>query len=575
MGCLVIAKNPDFGSDGDGTKPQTLKPSATQSIRLYESDIYNLRNVTKACKANDDSDVDDPAYDAVFVKSSLFKELVRAYKSGKPVPDSDMEKPDISRYQFLSHVRNANTQGTAESGGGMGMGIFSVIFSHRTGPIGLDKAAPVIAHLVSLEGIPSMKWPIPDSSKNRQLADRFRKETQKAMDELAAPAEKENNDDHIYNELNKPTSTDWMTVLAWVLDRKFASGIPAHYLIMDPSFLPAESLRFFQIDQSWTDAMIDGALSIGNHLESHNDKIRAAIKRALNRHCKTPIKQLQHPPQIPCFGFLLRSDLVTQFPDIRVEVGFDPPLDETSVPILRHENIADGVMLCLFDRVPGKDEQGGLESIRFTQPPHQQSFSIGAKLDKTMLRPTYRRIFCDYDGKSDRYDVYKRLLNDMPQKGGKSMFTDDAPTAAMVGIQLNDSCYELVISLEQMEDVTPQPHVLNMMQPWSTPAFVRMMMPSLMDLEPAPPFAALPPLQDRADLDTWNNNPDFQYNIYPIAAEADEIGPLSDVKVTTNGGYAQDLVFSIVLNPSNLRSELRLQDSSYPWDPKVIPTRPI
>lgn len=45
----------------------------------------------------------------------------------------------------------------------------------------------------------------------------------------------------------------------------FLNNIPAHYLIPDPSFLQRETAKFSYIDPNWMDALIDGALSVGNH----------------------------------------------------------------------------------------------------------------------------------------------------------------------------------------------------------------------------------------------------------------------------------------------------------------------
>ncbi|KAI1098283.1 hypothetical protein F4804DRAFT_132053 [Jackrogersella minutella] len=181
----------------------------------------------------------------------------------------------------------------------------------------------------------------------------------------------------IYDETNAPVSTDWMVILAWVMDRMFLSGVPAHYLLTDPSHLGPESLRFFHIDKNWVDALIDGALSLGNH--QGTDKDREAIKYAINRYVKYLPPSQPHSPQIPTYGFYLRSDLVTMFPDLKVTTLPEPPegTRPERAPLLRHEIVTDGVMLGLLDRVPGSDEFTGL---KFTQPPHQQRFAAADSL---------------------------------------------------------------------------------------------------------------------------------------------------------------------------------------------------
>ena len=127
--------------------------------------------------------------------------------------------------------------------------------------------------------------------------------------------------EEIYNEFNKVghNSTDWTLIHKWISDKLFLSDIPAHALIPDPSFLPEESLRLFQIDDTWMDCLIDGALSVGNHLERDGDQVREQIKQTYNaylNHTALPIL-----PQIPGYGFILRSQIVKVMPDLRITVS--------------------------------------------------------------------------------------------------------------------------------------------------------------------------------------------------------------------------------------------------------------
>lgn len=219
-------------------------------------------------------------------------------------------------------------------------------------------------------------------------------------------------DDEIYNEFNKPYSSDWMTILSWILDKMFLHNIPAHYLIVDPSYLPPESLRFFHIDPNWIDALLDGALSIGNHLDSPFDHIRAKIKIAVNRYLRTEIPRLKRVPQVPTFGFFLRSDLVRQMPDMLVNVEFDAPLkpdpgNDSRTPILRQEIIDTGIMLCLLDRTPIDTINGRVKSLTFTQPPHQQSFVVGESLDPETVRIGYKYISTEVGFKGGEHSIHE------------------------------------------------------------------------------------------------------------------------------------------------------------------------
>ncbi|KAK5996414.1 hypothetical protein PT974_01748 [Cladobotryum mycophilum] len=305
----------------------------------------------------------------------------------------------------------------------------------------------------------------------------------------------------LYNELNNPLSTDWMIVQSWLMDRMFLVGVPAHCLIPDPTYLETESLRFFRIDANWVDALLDGALSIGNHWGDDQDRV--AIKQALNDYISHTPEGLNHPVQIPTYGFYLRSDLVTMFPDLRVEVladddaivasGDTPP---AGAPLLRHEIVTDGVMMAFMDRIPGSAQ---FSSLVFTQPAHQQRFAVARGLDTTQIKVDIRRQYTVDQtirgaDKNRQYPLQEIIyqptgtqstdnifiwdtepgkgLNDLrilrlphfadvqlqtlQEKmgtyndgvGDKPYFHDDTATSALFSMQLNDPIYSLTIDLQ-------------------------------------------------------------------------------------------------------------------------------
>jgi hypothetical protein len=190
-----------------------------------------------------------------------------------------------------------------------------------------------------------------------------------------------------FNEINVPNSPDWAIVLRWIVDKMYLYNIPAHYLIPDPSYLSKESIRFFYVDPNWIDALIDGALSVGNHLESKDDTARQAFKFQLNRYFSNPMDDA-HPfnPQIPIYGFLLRSGVVQAYPNLEVHAPWHPdpnaPWAELVTPevpkdpriqVLRQDLLDKDIMFCLFDRQPGSPN---FKSIVIAQPPHQQRYTI-------------------------------------------------------------------------------------------------------------------------------------------------------------------------------------------------------
>ena len=75
--------------------------------------------------------------------------------------------------------------------------------------------------------------------------------------------------------LTGPNNNDWAIIHSWLSEKLLLGGIPPQYLLPDASFLPAESLRYFYIDDFWLDCLLDGALSVANHLDSDEELLVA------------------------------------------------------------------------------------------------------------------------------------------------------------------------------------------------------------------------------------------------------------------------------------------------------------
>lgn len=164
-------------------------------------------------------------------------------------------------------------------------------------------------------------------------------------------------------------------------------GVPFRYLVPDERLLPSESIRFFYLDRSWTDRLVDGAMAVGKigtrelalH-QGHAPGIRDTLDVA-----QRVVRQLQmgkvpteyramvdaRRPSLseerPITGFLLRSALVSGWPhmDVRAydwadgvdppEPGFDPADNLGQVERLeplRIERLSPSVMIALFDGEP-------------------------------------------------------------------------------------------------------------------------------------------------------------------------------------------------------------------------------
>lgn len=148
---------------------------------------------------------------------------------------------------------------------------------------------------------------------------------------------------------------DWLAA-AWLL-----YDMPFQYLVPDEGYLPMESVRFFWMDPNWLSAMLDGALSIGGGTSANLFLQRASAQRCaqeVTARLYEPRRRNMHPnhrrnlaaPRVfpsnqNCMGFLLRSKLVSDYPDMEV-TGWEA---EEERQLLRLEQLSDTVMIGIFD----------------------------------------------------------------------------------------------------------------------------------------------------------------------------------------------------------------------------------
>lgn len=104
-------------------------------------------------------------------------------------------------------------------------------------------------------------------------------------------------------------------VTNWFHGISLLKGVPFNYLVPDERMLPQESLRFFWIDASWVRCLLDGAFSVGRALPSD-------FKRDKSHENKP-----HAPAHAKVTGFLLRSQVVSGWPDLQVD-GYGERLDD-------------------------------------------------------------------------------------------------------------------------------------------------------------------------------------------------------------------------------------------------------
>jgi hypothetical protein len=175
----------------------------------------------------------------------------------------------------------------------------------------------------------------------------------------------------VVSDRDRKAGQDRITPLAvrdWLARLRLLEGAPFNTLVADSELLPKESIRFFYLDRAWTDALTQGALSVGTvnsgdraQLQTLYPAIRDEIdaQERLVRLPGSEALQLGKAGQIS--GFLLRSRAVSGWPGLQVrayrrEVGDDeaiiPESNPDRIKVLRLERLAPAVLLALFDGVP-------------------------------------------------------------------------------------------------------------------------------------------------------------------------------------------------------------------------------
>lgn len=185
----------------------------------------------------------------------------------------------------------------------------------------------------------------------------------------------------------------------WLGNLSLLKGIPFNYLVPDEKMLPKESIRFFFIDQSWIQCLMDGALSIGR-LNIIQEKVLHQQK-LLNTADTTQ----------EWSGFFLRSSVVSGWPNLQINAyDYEFPSGEktqdaenqnipskvdaraTALPSIRMERLSDDLLFCLF--------QGDIKVVDVHEKPETIHFGFSENADGS-----YYKIPFMSDGKESGLSV--------------------------------------------------------------------------------------------------------------------------------------------------------------------------
>src|SRR5262252_4797126 len=61
----------------------------------------------------------------------------------------------------------------------------------------------------------------------------------------------------------------------WLAALRLLAAVPFAYLVPDAELLPQESARFFYLDRAWTDALVQGAMSVGTVTTADHAQLEA------------------------------------------------------------------------------------------------------------------------------------------------------------------------------------------------------------------------------------------------------------------------------------------------------------
>jgi hypothetical protein len=177
-------------------------------------------------------------------------------------------------------------------------------------------------------------------------------------------------------------------------------GVPFDYLVPDARILPDESIRFFYVDRSWTDRMVDGAIAvgkIGSREQAHHQARSGPVSQQVDqterivrdlqrrRDSFAILKQKNDQSQTAAdvvTGFLLRSAAVSGWPhmDVRaygtdIPESLDQPFDPASqqaiaaqLTTLRLELLSPSVLIALFQGIP--------QLVTIEEPHHGVQFGV-------------------------------------------------------------------------------------------------------------------------------------------------------------------------------------------------------
>ncbi|KAF4501985.1 hypothetical protein FAGAP_1776 [Fusarium agapanthi] len=232
-------------------------------------------------------------------------------------------------------------------------------------------------------------------------------------------------------------------------------AVPHNYLFPEPDILDIDGILTFYIDPLWLDALVDGALSVGNHAVVNDDVCKNEIKKALNIYI-AKFEERKMDRQIPVWGVVVCGQLIGSFPSPQIFTGKKATWPDYKR--LTTTQLTGSASMSLFDCRPGSLKYG----LNISQPPHHQRFAVGTTLNATSIEVDFPGVTLDTPVKppakpmvvpqlkitdSSVFDFRTRCLNPaaiMTSVSSKGNFPVKY-SSALTSLALSDKLLELTI----------------------------------------------------------------------------------------------------------------------------------
>lgn len=149
----------------------------------------------------------------------------------------------------------------------------------------------------------------------------------------------------------------------WLLDIRLLRHIPIAYLVPDIALLPPESIRFFHVNPTWVDRVIDGVLSarqVGTVEAVFRYSLLNMTRDGLDGALKT-MSGGTWDPASGMTGMLIRSELAARWPEMTVEAEATADQKKQKLFVFRQEPISKGLWIALIGGVPS--------TVKLIEPP--------------------------------------------------------------------------------------------------------------------------------------------------------------------------------------------------------------